>query len=97
MSIKSTTRTVIRRTRVRNAFVATAIALSGCALDPQGGYRPAAQVSGSAERPTSFDEANARCWTASMNIAGYAASVPELEAYRACMARAGWEDQRTLF
>jgi hypothetical protein len=75
---------------------AAAFALSGCALDPYGGYRPAAQVSGSAERPISFDDANARCWTASMNIAGYGATIPELESYRACMTRVGWEDRRTL-
>ena len=70
---------------------------SGCALDPQGGYRPVTQTSGSPERPIPFDEANARCWAVSMNIAGFAATIPQLEAYKACMARNGWEDRRRLF
>jgi hypothetical protein len=82
---------------VRHGLAAAAIALSGCALDPQGGYRPAAQMSGSPERPVSFDEANARCWTVSMNIAGYGATIAQQQAYMTCMARNGWEDQRTLF
>ena len=82
---------------MRNGFAAAAIALSGCALDPQGGYRPTTQVSGGPDRPVSFDEANARCWTVSMNIAGYGATIPQLEAYRACMTRNGWEDRRSLF
>jgi hypothetical protein len=82
---------------LRNGLAAAAIALSGCALDPQGGYRPATQVSGSPERPVSFDEANARCWTVSMNIAGYGATIAQSDAYRACMTRNGWEDRRTPF
>jgi hypothetical protein len=82
---------------VRTGFVAAAIALSGCALDPQGGYRPVTQVSGSVERPVSFDEANALCWTVSMNNAGYGATIVQLQAYQTCMVRNGWEDRRELF
>jgi hypothetical protein len=41
---------------MRNAPVAAAIALSGCAIDPRGGYRPATQLSGGQEQPISFDE-----------------------------------------
>jgi hypothetical protein len=87
----------INATLVRTAFAAAAIALSGCALDPQGGYRPATQFSGSSQQPISFDEANAQCWTVSMNNAGYGASMAQLQAYQTCMARNGWQDQRTLF
>ena len=82
---------------VRTGFVAAAIVISGCTFDPQGGYRPAAQVSGSQEQPASFEEVHARCRTASMSIAGYAATVPQIDAYRTCMERNGWQDQRTLF
>ena len=82
---------------VRTGLVAAAIAISGCAFDPQGGYRPAAQVSGSQEQPASFEEVHARCRTVSMNIAGYGATVPQAEAYRICMERNGWQDQRTVF
>jgi hypothetical protein len=82
---------------VRTGLVAAAIALSGCAFDPQGGYRPATQVSGSPQQPVSFDEANARCWTVSMNNAGYGATMAQAQAYQTCMVRNGWQDQRTLF
>jgi hypothetical protein len=97
MSINSMVRELVGRKLVRNGFAAAAITLSGCALDPQGGYRPVTQISGSPERPISFNEANTQCRTASMNIAGYGATTPQLEAYRMCMARNGWEDRRRLF
>jgi hypothetical protein len=87
------------RSLARVAFPAAAILLSGCGLDPQGGYRPVAELSGSPDsrRAPSFDEANAQCWTVSMNNAGYAATAPQLAAYNACMKRNGWEDRRRLF
>jgi hypothetical protein len=82
---------------VRSGLVATAIMVAGCAFDPQGGYRAVTQVSGSLEQPASFDEANARCRTVSMNNAGYGATMAQLTAYQSCMTRNGWQDQRTLF
>ena len=87
----------INSTLIRTAMAAVAIAVAGCALDPQGGYRPATQLSGSAQQPVSFNDANAQCWSVSMNNAGYGASMAQLQAYQTCMARNGWEDQRTLF
>jgi hypothetical protein len=87
----------IRSTFIRSSLAAAAIALAGCALDPQGGYRPVTQVSGTTHQPLSFDEANAQCWTVSMNNAGYGATMAQLSAYQSCMARNGWQDQRTLF
>jgi hypothetical protein len=91
----------VRRMRVlaRAAFPAAAILLSGCALDPQGGYRPVTQMSGSADSrgSMSFNEADAQCWVVSMNNAGYAATMPQLAAYNGCMLRNGWEDRRRLF
>jgi hypothetical protein len=81
----------------RIAFAATTIALSGCALDPQGGYQPMTQSAGSSEPPVTFNEANSQCWIVSMSIAGFAATMPELDAYKACMARNGWQDRRRLF
>lgn len=44
-----------------------------------------------------FQEAHSECWVESMNIAGFAATMPQVAAYKACMARYGWADQRTLF
>lgn len=82
---------------VRTGHAAAAVALCGCAVDLQGGYRPAMQLSGSAQQPIAFDEVHAQCWTVSMNNAGYGASIAQLQAYKTCMARNGWEDQRTLF
>ena len=76
----------------RAAFAATVVVLSGCGVDPQGGYRPV-ERSGS-QGALSFNEANARCWEASMNIAGFAATAPQQEAYNTCMVRNGWEDPR---
>lgn len=87
------TRDSVRHIPASAAFAAAMIVLAGCALDPQGGYRPI-QRSGSPERPLSFNEANARCWEASMNVAGFAATVPQQNAYDACMVRNGWEDPR---
>lgn len=91
----------VRRMRVlaRAAVPATAILISACALDPQGGYRPVTQLSGSPDSrgAMSFNEANAQCWAVSMNIAGYSATMPQLAAYNACMGRNGWEDRRRLF
>jgi hypothetical protein len=81
----------------RSAFAVAVIALSGCALDPQGGYEPVTQRAGSSEPPVRFNEANSQCWTVSMNIAGFGATMPELDAYKACMARNGWEDRRGIF
>jgi hypothetical protein len=97
MSITSTMRVLAGRKLIRSGLAAAAIALSGCALDPQGGYSPVTQLSGSPERSVSFDEANARCWTVSMNIAGYSATAAQSEAYRTCMVRNGWENRRSLF
>jgi hypothetical protein len=92
------TRDPFRRMRVlaSAALPAVAIALSGCALDPQGGYRPVAERSGSPEAK-SFNEVNAQCWAVSMNIAGFSATAAQQEAYNACMVRNGWEDRRRLF
>lgn len=86
----------------RSLVLFAVLALSACALDPQGGYRPINQQSASGRSGTSpevksFDQANAECWTVSMNIAGYGATIAQLEAYKGCMARAGWADQRSLF
>ena len=82
---------------VRSSLVVAAIMVAGCAFDPQGGYRPATQVSGSSQQPASFDEVNAQCWTVSMNNAGYGATMAQAQAYQTCMARNGWQDQRTVF
>lgn len=90
-------RVSVGRVLARSAVAATMIALSGCALDPQGGYEPVTQRAGSSEPPVPFNEANSRCWTVSMNIAGFGATMPELDAYEACMARNGWADRRRLF
>jgi hypothetical protein len=87
----------INATLIRTALVAAAIASAGCAIDPQGGYRPVTQLSGAPQQPISFDEANARCWTVSMNNAGYGATTAQLTAYELCMKRNGWQDQRTVF
>lgn len=81
---------------VRSLFAGAAFAaavLSGCGLDPRGGYRPL-ERSGSAET-ISFDEANARCWEQSMGLlGGLAMDAPRLRAYDTCMRRSGWEDPR---
>ena len=76
------------------AFAAAALFLSGCGLDPRGGYRPMNQAASGSVEGVSFNEANARCWEASMNIAGFAATVPQQNAYDACMKRHGWQDSR---
>lgn len=78
-------------------LAAGVVVLSGCAFDPQGGYRPVVQVAGEQKPPISFKEANTQCWAVSMNIAGFGATIPQLEAYRTCMMRNAWEDHRSLF
>jgi outer membrane murein-binding lipoprotein Lpp len=41
-------------------------------------------------------EAHAECWERAMNIAGFGATAAQSQAYEACMARAGWADQRSI-
>jgi hypothetical protein len=43
-----------------------------------------------------FAEAHSDCWQTSMNIAGFAATAAQVQAYDSCMARNGWSDQRPL-
>lgn len=80
----------------RGLILGVALALSACALDPQGGYQPM-QRSGTGTGSVTFNDANAQCWTVSMNNAGYGATMAQLAAYNTCMARNGWEDRRQLF
>ena len=87
----------INSTSIRTVLAAATIALAGCAIDPQAGYRPVTQVSGSVQQPASFDEVHAQCWTVAMNNAGYGATLTQLNAYESCMKRNGWQDQRTVF
>jgi hypothetical protein len=83
-----------------NLVLCAAIVLAGCALDPQGGYRPIAESSGSAarsgsgERP-SFNQANAECWERSMGLlGGLAMDSVRQRTYDICMNDRGWHDPR---
>jgi hypothetical protein len=80
----------------RNLILAAAIALAGCGLDPQGGYRPMAQASGSqVSGSMSFDEANAQCWTLAYTLlGGNAMDSARSRTYDTCMHDRGWEDPR---
>lgn len=84
-------------TPVLFAMTTAGVVLSGCALDSQGDYRKVVQIAGEPNRPVLFEDAKAQCWAVSMNIAGFAATIPQLEAYKTCMMRSGWEDRRSLF
>ena len=78
----------------RSVILAAAIALSGCALDPQGGYRPMPERSGS-QAAMSFDQANAECWEISMSLlGGNAMDSARARAYDLCMHERGWQDPR---
>lgn len=80
----------------RGLILAGALALSACGLDPQGGYRPMAQASGSQNSDSmSFDTANAQCWTAAYTLlGGNAMDSARSRAYDTCMHDRGWEDPR---
>lgn len=78
----------------RGFLLAGALALSGCALDPQGGYRPLAERSGSPQA-MSFNQANAECWQLSMSLlGGFAMDSSRQRAYDTCMNDRGWYDPR---
>jgi hypothetical protein len=77
----------------RGLILAFALVLSACAMDPQGGYRPVEQ-SGSAEG-TSFNDANAQCWTQAYTLlGGNAMDSARSRAYDTCMHDRGWYDPR---
>jgi hypothetical protein len=78
----------------RGLILAGALALSACALDPQGGYQPMSQPA-AAPAANSFNEANAQCWTLAYTLlGGNAMDSARSRAYETCMHDRGWEDPR---
>ena len=72
----------------RGFILAIAITLAGCALDPQGGYRPMAEAPSHKE----FNDANAEAWvTAYSQLGGNAMDSAYTRQYDATMHSAGWE------
>jgi len=82
----------------RSLVFVAALALSACALDPQGGYRPigeqsAGVYSGSSSEGMSFDQANSQCWTIAYSLlGGNALDSARTTAYNKCMNDRGWEN-----
>jgi hypothetical protein len=75
--------------------LAAALVLSGCGLDPYGGYRPMNQAASGSAEGMSFNQANAECWERSMSLlGGLAMDMPRQRAYDSCMHEMGWEDPR---
>jgi hypothetical protein len=88
------TKHTIRPLLAGTAF-ATALVLSGCAVDPYGGYRPMNQAASGSADGVSFNQANAECWERSMSLlGGVAMDSARQRAYDTCMNDRGWYDPR---